>query len=156
MKLMKKTGTYKASNVEFNPDTMIATSYDWWQFVRMINGKIVFNNYSYSNTTCRHQSKVRGLLRELNINIDLEVTTNLSLNGNSRYNYGNELDSLKDAVKTDLNAIKELEETLLNTRRKKALDESRQAQIVALKEHIEQINRVMFPFPLDRALNEVI
>lgn len=80
MKFMKRTKIYKASNVTFNPETIQAFSYNWWCFVREIQGKIVFNNYSYSPSTTRHQYKVCQLLRELNIHIDLEVDMKESLN----------------------------------------------------------------------------
>ena len=70
-----KNGTFKASNVTFNPITMEAHSYAWWQFVRVIEGKIVFNNYKYSNTTARHQWKVRRIMNDLGIVVDFEANT---------------------------------------------------------------------------------
>lgn len=73
MKLFTRLNVYKSSNVIFNPETEIATSYDWWVFVARINGKLVFNNYNYSNSTCKHQSKVRSLLSKLGIEIDLFI-----------------------------------------------------------------------------------
>jgi len=73
MKHFKRLNMYKASNVTFNPETLEAHSYSHWCFFKVINGKNVFNNYNYSNSTCKHQSKVRSLLRELNISIDLEI-----------------------------------------------------------------------------------
>lgn len=73
MKLMKKTNTYKASNVTFNLTTKDAYSYNWWRFVAIIEGKLVFNNYRYSPSTGNHQRKVRNLLRELGIKIDVEL-----------------------------------------------------------------------------------
>ena len=48
---MKRTPVYKASNVKFNYETIEAFSYNWWQFVKVIGGKVIFNNYNYSNTT---------------------------------------------------------------------------------------------------------
>lgn len=70
MKFYKRLGIYKASNVEFNPDTLSAYSYNWWRFVAKVDGKVVFNNYRYSASTSKHQSKVRALLNELGIKID--------------------------------------------------------------------------------------
>ena len=72
LKLNRK-GFYKGSNVTFNPVTCEARSYDWWIFVSKINGLVVFNNYSYSSTTCRHQSKVRSLLSDLGVNVDVTI-----------------------------------------------------------------------------------
>lgn len=67
MKYFKTQGVYKASNVWFNPSEMVAKSYNWWIFVRKINGKIYFNNHAYSNSTRKHQSKVRDVLQDLGI-----------------------------------------------------------------------------------------
>lgn len=50
-----KKGVYEAANVFFNRDTTEAYSYNWWLFVARINGKVVFNDYSYSPTTRKHQ-----------------------------------------------------------------------------------------------------
>lgn len=75
MKLMKRSGIYQASNykVTFDPKTNQAYSYKHWCFVAMIEGKLVFNNYRYSVTTSKHQSKVRSLLSSLGIKIDYEM-----------------------------------------------------------------------------------
>lgn len=67
MKYFKRLGLYKASNVTFNPKTLSAHSYDWWQFVKQVDGKVIFNNYRYSQTTSGHQRKVARVLRELGI-----------------------------------------------------------------------------------------
>lgn len=74
MKYFKRLEVYKASNVTFNPKSLEAYSYGYWRFVECINGKIVFNNFYYSPTTNRHQSKVRRLMNDLGINIDLEIS----------------------------------------------------------------------------------
>lgn len=58
-----RLNTWKAANVSLNPHTLEARSYDWWIFCKRINGQLVFNDYRYSNTTSKHQHKVRGWLR---------------------------------------------------------------------------------------------
>lgn len=73
MRYMSRSGLYQASNVTFNPKIIQAVSYSWWTFVAVIDGKTVFNNHYYSNTTNKHQWKVRRQMRELGINIDLEL-----------------------------------------------------------------------------------
>lgn len=73
MKLMKRTQIYKATNLTFNPNTVEAHSYSWWRFVAVIEGQVVFNNFRYSPTTARHQYKVRSLMNELGIKIDIEM-----------------------------------------------------------------------------------
>ena len=67
MKYFKRLGLYKASNVTFNPKTLSAHSYDWWQFVKQVDGKVIFNNYRYSQSTSGHQRKVARVLQELGI-----------------------------------------------------------------------------------------
>lgn len=73
MKLMKREQVYRASNVSFDPKAEKAYSYAWWCFVARIEGKLVFNNYRYSVSTGKHQAKVRRLLNELGIKIDIEL-----------------------------------------------------------------------------------
>ena len=73
MKYYKRLKVYKANNVYFNPETIEAESYGWWEFLKVIGGKVVFNDYRYSVTTTKHQSKVKGLLRGLDIKVDLYV-----------------------------------------------------------------------------------
>ena len=75
MKYFKRLKLYKGynSNCTFNPETKDAYSYSWWRFVATVEGKLVFNNYRYSVTTAKHQRKVRGLLNELGIKIDIEM-----------------------------------------------------------------------------------
>jgi hypothetical protein len=70
---------FKSTNAFFNPLTMTAISYKWWTFVRLIKGKVVFNDYNYSMTTCKHQNNVKSVMRDLGIKIDLEVATYESL-----------------------------------------------------------------------------
>jgi len=74
MKFMKRTQIYKANNVTFNPKTLDAYSYDWWRFVEAApTGGVIFNSYTYSNATAKHQIKVRNLLRTLGIEIVLDI-----------------------------------------------------------------------------------
>jgi len=73
MKYFSRTNEYKASNVKFEVETKRAYSYGYWKFTDVINGKLVFNSYSYSNSTARHQAKVRDLFDDLNIEVDLVI-----------------------------------------------------------------------------------
>lgn len=79
LKYFPRLKLYKAANVTLDPSTVTAVSYDWWTFVMVIDGLVVFNRYPYSVTTKRHQARVRQTLEELGIQIDLEVSTRLSL-----------------------------------------------------------------------------
>jgi len=75
LKYYKRLKIFKNSTatVKFDPETMQAYSYDNWQFVARIGGKVVFNSYRYSSTTSAHQGAVRRLLQKLEIAIDIEV-----------------------------------------------------------------------------------
>lgn len=77
---VKQSNVYKASNVEFNCDRIQAYSYGWWRFVDKVNGKVIFNNFRYSHTTSRHQTKVMNLLNNLGIKIDVVIEASLGLN----------------------------------------------------------------------------
>ena len=97
MKYFPRLNLYKAANVTFDPSTVVATSYDWWCFVTVIRGRVVFNEYPYSATTRKHQAKVKALMAELGITPDIVVSTRLSL--------GN-VNALEDAMQ---GALKEAE-----------------------------------------------
>ena len=73
MKYYKKLKVYKnstGSNV-VDLENMIATSYGWWPYLKLINGKVVFNNGTYSPTTRKHQNNCLRVLEENNIDIDI-------------------------------------------------------------------------------------
>lgn len=88
MRHRKNSNTYVARNCSFNATEITAYSYGWWQFVAQINGFVVFNEFRYSPTTSRHQIKVRQLMRELDINIDLYVSIGCDLRGRRRGQIG--------------------------------------------------------------------
>lgn len=73
MKFMKRAQIYKGTNVTFNPKTLNAHSYDWWRFVAVVDGLIIFNDYRYSVTTAKHQRKVSSLMSELGIKADITM-----------------------------------------------------------------------------------
>lgn len=80
MKYFSRLQCWKASNITFKQFPLSARSYKHWCFVmRLPNGKVVFNDYRYSVTTSKHQSKVRGLLNQLGIQIDCFVNIRSSL-----------------------------------------------------------------------------
>lgn len=76
---LNKGGICTASNVTYDPTTHKAFSYGWWGFVWLIEGRLVFNNYYYSNTTTKHQSKVRSLLWNHGTRPDLTLPVPLGL-----------------------------------------------------------------------------
>lgn len=79
LKYFPRLNLYKAANVQFDPSTLVARSYDWWTFVCPFNKTLVFNTFPYSATTRRHQSRVRQTMQELGITDVLVVETRKSL-----------------------------------------------------------------------------
>ena len=126
MKFSKKRNQYEASNVSFNPDTIEAFSYGWWKFVTVIDGKVIFNNYNYSPSTCKHQSKVRVLMEKLGIKIDMIV--------NTRANLRSHVWQEENAQEID-REIKKLEQAIATPRSHKAKNEERRAEIERLEQH---------------------
>ncbi|MGL4335365.1 MAG: hypothetical protein ACRCST_00620 [Turicibacter sp.] len=55
-------------NNKFNPETFRAISYNWWTYcIKLKNGLVIFNNYSYSVSTSGHQNSMLKLLDQLGI-----------------------------------------------------------------------------------------
>lgn len=79
-KYRPKLGYYTdGQNNKFDLESFEAVSYRWWTYVCKIKGKVVFNNYPYSPTTQGHQRRMRELLKQLGIKIDVEVSMRQSL-----------------------------------------------------------------------------
>jgi len=71
--LKNRNGTYTNSTgtCTYNPGTGIATSYNWWEFFKPIEGFRVWNKSYYSATTSQHQSKVMQLVNKIDISLDV-------------------------------------------------------------------------------------
>lgn len=123
--LIKKPNLYKATNVTFDASQIEAFSYAWWRFVKVIDGLVVFNEYRYSATTSKHQYKVKALMRDLGIEIDLFVKTKASL---------------------DLQTIKELkiETSRIEVERENEIKENRRRAYLRRKEKMKsKVERVI-------------
>lgn len=130
MKFSKKRNQYEASNVSFSQVEMKALSYGWWQFVALVGDKVVFNNYSYSPSTSKHQYKVRQLLCDLGIKVDFIVHSHTGLQHSEWQNeYAKEID---DKIKT-------LEKAIAAPRSHKAKNEERKAMIESYLEHKDEM-----------------
>lgn len=114
MKHMKRANIYQCSNYNctFDPNNIVARSYRWWVFVAKIEGKVVFNNYRYSNSTSKHQSKVRFLLNQLGIKIDLELPLPNGLPGSYRRGLGMDSSQVPDSDTSLASLIQTAEEYL--------------------------------------------
>lgn len=120
LKYDKKSGTYKGSNVGFNPRTLEAYSYGWWNFTKVMNGCLVFNYYRYSVSTVRHQSKVQELLRNLDIKVDYYVSLEESLDNPSINKMS--LDKLIDRSNKQIKARQEERRLAINASAKRRRD----------------------------------
>ena len=126
-----KLNLFKGSNVEFNPSICEATSYGWWKFVSRIGGLVVFNDYRYSVSTSKHQWKVRSLLNQLGIEIDLFIEAPQGLQ------------NLDDAVRYYEVKIKCLNEDILKPRSQAAKNLERKGEIKALQVKIKAIKKLI-------------
>lgn len=133
MKFIKKRNQYEASNVSFDPENISAVSYNWWEFVKVINGKVVFNDYNYSPSTCKHQIKVRRLLETLNIKVDVVIECPCGLQKEEW------MESSLGLLQSKINIISN---QLNNPKRKKALDEKRKESIAYLEEKKLEVLRI--------------
>jgi hypothetical protein len=129
MKYFSKANIYKNSTGTciYYPERKEATSYDWWTFVKEINGLLVFNNYFYSRVTSKHQSNMRHLLSKLGVNIDITIQAPKGL--------GN----LEDAIMHYQAMSVELEAKINNPRSRKAKNNERMETIQEYKDTIKFI-----------------
>lgn len=130
MRYYKTINIYKASNVEFNPETIQAYSYRWWKFVDKIKGKVVFNDFRYSVSTSKHQSKVRSLLHELGIEVDYYIEAPRGLQ------------DLNEAIIHYSDLIRTLEWEIEKPRSQKAKNEERKALIKQYQAKIKLIQKL--------------
>ena len=69
---------FKRSRLIFNPGTMVATSYDWYEIAKVINGKLVVNDYRYSVTTAKQVNQLKILFYQLDLSyVTLEAPEGL-------------------------------------------------------------------------------
>jgi len=144
MKYYKRLNVYKASNVSFNPEEIAAYSYDWWQFVKVVDGKVFFNNYSYSQSTNGHQSKVRHLLGELNIEIDcvIDCPSGFQDGGWQR-----------SSINLYKQRIEELERLIKKPKTRKAKNEERKQEIKHYLQCIRVVQSTLFKNRIQLDLN---
>jgi hypothetical protein len=138
MKYYSRLKLYKASNVYFNPETCQAYSYNWWRFVDRIKGKVVFNGYTYSSSTSKHQSKVRSVLASKGIKIDFYIEAPRGLQ------------DLDAALAYTYRQYFEAKAKLLNPKRLKKLDAEKKRDVLYYKERIKEIKYLGGRIDLER------
>lgn len=129
LKLKKKRNTLEngtKSNV-LHLDTLSAWSYGWWKFTQLMpDGTILFNDYSYSNSTRVHQGHVYSFLMANHIKMK------------SVY-WGAGLQAPEREIENKNYKIKSLE-TLINTpKTRKAKNAERAQEILEIKQEIKEI-----------------
>lgn len=127
-----RADTYKSSNVIYYCETEKAYSYAWWCFVKRINGVLVFNNYGYSPSTNKHQSKVRSLLNSLGLDYFV-LSTDLSLN---------ESDALPSAIARLMSENVKLLALIEKKGTRKTTNKDRAEQIESNKREIKLIQKL--------------
>lgn len=144
MKYFSRSNMYKASNVTFSPETISAYSYGWWKFVGIVEGKVIFNNHRYSNSTSGHQQKTRSLLKELGIKIDIELPLISGLPGSYlRYGQTSSYSTLAECI---YEAECELCNDFLN---KKLRDQERYYKNKAKKQEVKKLEAMGFKVKRD-------
>lgn len=131
MRFYKTQNAYKASNCVLNVANLTAYSYGWWRFVDKVKGKVIFNNYSYSPSTCAHQRKVKQSLSELGIKIDLYIDAPKGLQ------------NLDVALTHYLNRIQDLTSELTSKRLQQKTKVRKLAEIERAETTIKEIKKLM-------------
>jgi len=125
MKYFKRAAIYKNynGNNEFNPEKVEAYSYRWWKYVTVVDGLVLFNNYYYSPTTCKHQHETRRLMEELGIQIDLTLEVPCGFQ---------DANWIEETAKHYQNKIDELDKLIAKPRTHKKKNKERLEQRTAL------------------------
>ena len=152
MKYYKRLKEYKASNVSLTIEPKLkAYSYGWWLFVVRYKGLVIFNNTTYSSSTSRHQRKVRRVLDDLNIKIDIQLNNTRRSFGKSYGFYAPEPpsdgDYVKAAIKDEIIRIglinKNLADLIQKPRTRKSTNKKRAQQIEENKNQIKKLKKVL-------------
>tara|TARA_Y100000004_G_C8952282_1_gene429140 strand:- start:1848 stop:2312 length:465 start_codon:yes stop_codon:yes gene_type:complete len=152
MKYYTRLKEYKASNVSLTVEPKLeAYSYAWWLFLVKYKGLVIFNNTNYSSSTSRHQRKVRRVLYDLNIKIDIELNNTRRSFGKSYGLYAPEPpsdgDFVKAAIKDEIVRIglinKNLADLIQKPRTRKSTNEKRAQQIKKNKNQIKKLKKVL-------------
>lgn len=154
MKFIKRDNAYYNSTKsnKVNVDTFEAWSYGWWKYATIYNGIKIFNNYTYSATTAKHQSDARSLF---NYNYDLVLQyTDKSLDTPVNA-LRDEIECLRNESKNLLTLIKK-PRTQKKKNAKRALQITQNAKTIQkLKELLQKGNVVVNFDAFDKAFTEM-
>ena len=148
MKYYTRLKKYKASNVSLTVEPKLeAYSYAWWLFVVRYKGLVIFNNTTYSNSTGGHQYKVRRVLDDLNIKIDIELNNTFKSFGEFKEHRPSDGDFVKAAIEDEIKNIerinKNLADLIKKPRTRKSTNEKRAQQIEENKNQIKKLKKVL-------------
>lgn len=130
VKYLKTRNEFVSSNFSFDLADERAWSYGWWLFARRdSNGKLIFNNYGYSNTTRKHQAKAR-LILDRTPDLTLKYTNKSLLDLES---------ALNDEVEAAQAMIRSIEREMNKPRTQKAKNIERMNQIKVIQDHIKTV-----------------
>jgi hypothetical protein len=134
MKYFKKLEVYKNSSGKnwLSLKEMSGYSYDWWQYLKVMKGKVVFNNYTYSNSTAKHLNDAMRVLRDNNIKIDVEIAAPRGL----------QQDGLESAIEYQLDKLNTAKERLANKLTRQKTRPMLEQQIEDAKTQIRLINEL--------------
>jgi hypothetical protein len=111
--------------------TINAWSYRWWQYLKVIKGKIVFNDYSYSNQTVKHQINCKNLLKTLGINVDLYIQ---SVRG---------LQNMSEVILDLVYQVNEITNAILKPKTRKSTNETRLMRAKSKLDELETLAKLL-------------
>ena len=121
---------YKGSN-RVDPKTMEAHSYQWWKYLMKVDDLLIFNSYTYSNSTSKHQVHTLNLLRSMGKKPDVYIECHQGLG------------SWETAIADYEVRIAGLEKLIATPKTRKAKNEERKATIEHFRGKIEIIKALV-------------
>ncbi len=121
--IKKDDAYYNSTKTNYYSETKeMAVSYNHWCYLLRINGTLVFNNYNYSPTTCKHQRDTQAMLQNKDY---------VSINSPKG------LHNLDSAVEYYRFEIEELVKAMANPRSRASTNERRKKAIEGLEGKLE-------------------
>lgn len=137
MKYFKRLKVYKNYNGNnyYDPEKQEAYSYKWWRYLQVIEGVLVFNNYSYSPATSSHQSALKSILDNKGYTT---IYTHASLNG---------ISSIKNYINILTEEVAALDEKIRSPRTQKRKNLDRAKSMLAT---INRAKKILKTFKLEK------
>lgn len=130
MRYVQKDKRFVSKRCTFDPHNMKAYSYEWWQFLACWNGKVYFNDVSYSMQTRLHQRGVKRLLGHLGVKY-ITVYVKAGLN------------NIQEQINGNVDRILELRAEIDNPRTKAAANKGREQYISYLERENKKLHKML-------------